>query len=372
MRFYKIAFVLLLFSVETFGQVYTDKVVGKKNTELLDSLKVQEYPYALPIWGEKVTQKGYNLPYSAGVSLNYFWSESDLSISNLSIGFNYGPQHSLDEVVRFENATATASSINIRPDIWLLPFLNIYGIFGKVKTETSIEAGIWVPDANNNWTEVTRFKTNANFEGTTMGVGFTPTIGIAGGWLALDMNVAWTDISALDKPAFTFIFGPRLGKTFKFNKKDSNIALWAGAFRVHLNGDTNGDLALAEVLPLDGAQAKVDGGLAKVSENKALVEEWWNGLSNAEQLNPINAAKYNTATRALDAAGNFLVAADGALSTAEQSTVQYSLQKAPADMWNFIIGTQYQYNKHIMLRAEYGFLGSRQQFLTGLQYRFGI
>ena len=25
-----------------------------------------------------------------------------------------------------------------------------------------------------------------------------------------------------------------------------------------------------------------------------------------------------------------------------------------------------------MWRAEYGFLGSRQQFMTGLQYRFGL
>ena len=41
-------------------------------------------------------------------------------------------------------------------------------------------------------------------------------------------------------------------------------------------------------------------------------------------------------------------------------------------MWNFIIGAQFQLNKHFMWRAEYGFLGSRQQFMTGLQYRFGL
>lgn len=41
-------------------------------------------------------------------------------------------------------------------------------------------------------------------------------------------------------------------------------------------------------------------------------------------------------------------------------------------MWNFLIGTQFQYNKHIMLRAEVFFLGSRTQVLGGLQYRFGL
>jgi hypothetical protein len=29
-------------------------------------------------------------------------------------------------------------------------------------------------------------------------------------------------------------------------------------------------------------------------------------------------------------------------------------------------------NMHFMIRAEFGFLGSRQQFIGGLQYRFGL
>lgn len=367
-----ILFVLVFSSIYTFGQVYTDKIVGEKNEALKDSLKVQEYPYALPIWGEKVAQKGYKLPYSAGISINYFWQKSDLEINNLNVGFNNGPQYNLDQVVRFNSSTAEASALNIRPDIWLLPFLNVYAILGKANTSTTINAGIWIPDAQNNWSEVTSFSTKANFNATSMGLGMTPTIGIGGGWLALDMNMTWTDVDALEKPAFAFVFGPRLGKTFKFKKPERNIAVWAGAFRVHLKSETKGSLNLADVLPLDNAQEKVDSGLAKVAQNQASVNDWWNSLSNVEQANPINAAKYNTANKAFEAAGNFLNSMDGALSTASTSTVQYSLEKAPADKWNFIIGTQYQYNKHIMLRAEYGFLGSRKQFLTSLQYRFGL
>ena len=43
----------------------------------------------------------------------------------------------------------------------------------------------------------------------------------------------------------------------------------------------------------------------------------------------------------------------------KNASVQYSLDKRPKDMWNFVIGTQYQHNKHWMIRAEFGFLGSR-------------
>jgi hypothetical protein len=367
-----LVFIFLLINGIGYSQVYTNKVVGKKNAAVIDSLKAEKYPYTLPIWGQKATEKGYQLPYSAGVSVNYFWQESELTINNLEVGFNNGPLYNLDQIVRFNNATATASAVNIRPDIWLFPFLNVYGILGKAKTSTTIGAGIWVPDANNNWSEVYSFDTKANFDGTTFGLGLTPTIGVGGGWLALDMNVAWTDISALEKPAMSFIFGPRLGKTFKFNKAESNIAIWTGAFRVHLKSGTNGSLALADVLPLDGAQAKVDQALINVNEKQTQVDDWWNGLSNAEQAKPSNKEKYETANNALGTAGNLLNGIDGALSTADTSTVQYSLEKAPSDAWNFLLGTQYQYNRHFMIRAEYGFLGSRTQFMTSLQYRFGL
>ena len=50
---------------------------------------------------------------------------------------------------------------------------------------------------------------------------------------------------------------------------------------------------------------------------------------------------------------------DGALNDEESATVQYSLNKRPKDMWNFVVGSQYQINKHFMIRAEAGFLGSR-------------
>jgi hypothetical protein len=39
-------------------------------------------------------------------------------------------------------------------------------------------------------------------------------------------------------------------------------------------------------------------------------------------------------------------------------------------MWNFLVGTQFQIDKSWMIRAELGFLGTRSQFIGGLQYRF--
>jgi hypothetical protein len=139
-----------------------------------------------------------------------------------------------------------------------------------------------------------------------------------------------------------------------------------------LNSDTYGSIALIEVFPPGELGGKIDQGFEKVENASNQVETWWNGLSPAQQNNPINKVKYEKANALLETASTILVAADGALSTIESSTVQYSMDKRPADMWNFIVGGQYQFSKHFMYRLEYGFLGSRQQIMTGLQYRFGL
>jgi hypothetical protein len=281
--------------------------------------------------------------------------------------------YDLNEIVRFNNATSRASAVNLRPDIWILPFLNVYGVFTQAKTSTEISAGLWLPDTSNVWNEVTSFSSKAEFDATGIGFGLTPTMGVGGGWLALDMNVTWQSISALDKPVFTFVFGPRFGKTFKFkNHPERNIAFWAGGFRLKLKSETSGSLALNEVLPVDGLQEKVDNGMVKVADAQVAVDSWWDGLTPVEQKNPVNAAKYETANRTINAAGEILTSIDGVLNDENTATVQYSLQKRPKDMWNFVLGSQFQINKHLMVRAEAGFLKSRTQFIGGLQYRFGL
>lgn len=355
----------------TQAQIFSNKPVGEKQKRVIDSVKMAEYPYALPILGDKAAGAGFELPYSAGVSAQYFWQESDIIIENMMVGFNGSQMYDVDELIRFNKAKATASAVTVRPDVWLFPFLNIYGILGKSQASTDIGFGIWIPDGENNYTEIMTAGSLVEFNATTFGLGMTPTIGIGGGFMALDMNVAWTDVPQLSKPAKTFVFGPRFGKNFKLANQKA-VTVWVGGFRVHLSSETAGSIPLSEVFPEGDFEAKIEAGFEKVEGAQNSVDTWWNGLSPVEQNNPINKAKHNKATNALDLASEILVAADGAVSTIKTSTVQYSMDKRPADMWNFIVGGQYQFSKHFMVRAEGGFLGSRTQFITGVQYRFGL
>ncbi|HZI53850.1 MAG TPA: hypothetical protein VFD56_09115, partial [Chitinophagaceae bacterium] len=64
-QFFRKAMLILLLAIPSFigfSQVFTNKEVGEKNAELIDSLKKTEYPYALPILGAKATKAGFNLP----------------------------------------------------------------------------------------------------------------------------------------------------------------------------------------------------------------------------------------------------------------------------------------------------------------------
>ncbi len=364
--------VLQLLSQIGFAQVYSNKPAPRKQSDLIDSISKTEYPYILPILGAGATKKGFELPYSAGISMQYFQQVSDLIIENLRVGFNGDTMYNIDNIVQFDKAVATAGAITIRPDVWLFPFLNVYGILGIAKASTDVGFGVYVQDSTGTRINIMNAGSTIEFTTNTFGIGMTPTIGVAGFFLALDMNVAWTDVPQLTKPAKSFVFGPRFGKSIRLKKPGSSFAMWAGGFRVQISSGTDGSIPFSEALDINGMQAKVDNASVKIEETQTGVDTWWAGLTPVEQKNPVNIAKYSTANRTLEAAGNLVSAMDGAVNKVGGSTVQYAMDKRPKDMWNFIIGSQYQFNKHWMIRGEYGFLGSRSQFLIGTQYRFGL
>jgi hypothetical protein len=354
------------------AQVFTNKEVGKKNAALSDSLKSTKYPYALPIWGDKAAARGYSLPFSAGVSIQYFGQRSDIVIDNLQVGFNGGTMVPLDGIVRFDKAKSRSDGISLRPDIWLLPFLNVYAILGRSAASTDVGYSIWLPDSAGNEQQVVALSSKVDFNANTFGFGLTPTLGVGGGWVALDMNFTWTDVPQLDQPAAAFVFDPRMGQAFRLRHPDENIHVWVGGFRLKINTGTSGSIPLADALPIDQWQGSVDQGLARVEQLNAEIDAWWNGLTPEQQANPVNRARYDAAKAALSRAASFFTGADAALSNAASSTVEYALDKAPADKWNFLVGGQYQINKSWMFRAEVGFLSSRTQVIAGAQYRFGL
>ncbi|PQB04335.1 hypothetical protein [Aureitalea marina] len=361
---------VFFFSTYLYGQVFSDKVVSEERIELVDSIADEPYPYLLPIWGKKVIEKGFDIPYSAGLGINYVTQESEILVQNLQVGFNNGELIELDEFIRFPSAVATSTVINFRPDIWVFPFLNVYGVLARTNSSTAIDAVLTLPNQDG-FEDIFDFSTKVEFEGSTVGFGLTPTIGVAGGWIALDMNFSWSDINELEDPVYTFVFGPRIGKTFHFRRPDQNIAVWVGAFRVDIKNETSGSLPFSEIFDFDGSlQEKIDDGMQAVVTKQQELDDWFNALSPPQQV--VNRPKYEAATTILGAANNFLFRLEDAGQRIADSSVQYNIDKRQKNLWNMVVGGQYQFNKNLMVRAEFGFLGERTQFIGGLQYRFRL
>ena len=104
-----------------FGQAGTGSNYGPKHAAYIDSIKNSEYTWKLPIWGKKVSKRGIDLPYNAGIMLNTYIGSQKILISDLKVGVNGKDPVPLD-FIKFGEVKAKIQNITVRPDVWLLPF----------------------------------------------------------------------------------------------------------------------------------------------------------------------------------------------------------------------------------------------------------
>jgi len=328
---YLLLIVLILLEYNSFAQ-YSQL---QKN----DTTKT-EYPYKFPLLGSKAFEKGFNIPYSSGAMLNYFTAKQDVVISEISIGFNNSEMTDLTDLLEFGTVNARATSVNIRPDLWVLPFFNVYGIFGKAWAQTEIELSYPI-----------ELKAVANLEGTSLGFGVTGAGGFGKYFFVVDGNWIWTTMSNFEAPVRSYTFSGRLGRAFRLGSNpESNIAVWAGGMRIKMGGVTEGSILLNDILPDETWNRRDE-----------IVENYRNWYDNDASI-PQKLIADQVLTPIID----HLEVADGS------GTIKYRLRKEPKQEWNFIIGGQYQLNKHHQFRTEGGILGNRKSLLLSYNYRFGI
>ena len=302
------------------------------------------YPYRFPIMGNMVYEKGFDIPYPWGGMLNFFTAGQDIIIPDLSVGFSDGilpeiPLTNITDIVEFGKVYATATSLNVRPDLWVLPFLNVYGIFGKTWAQTEVEM-----------TYPIEIKAKADLEGSSAGFGITGAGGLGRYFFVLDGNWIWTNMSNFKEPVKTKTYSFRIGRAFKTGlNQESNIAFWTGAMGIKMGGVTEGTILLGDVLPPETWDRR--------DEIVNDYWDWYDGLSFLEKA---------VADQWLTPFIDKIEAGDGS------GTVSYRLTKAPKKKWNMLIGGQYQLNKHHQFRVEGGILGNRKSLLLSYNYRFGF
>ncbi|HET6412974.1 MAG TPA: hypothetical protein VFG53_13030 [Anaeromyxobacter sp.] len=289
-----------------------------------------------PLWGDKVRAKGFDLPKPFGFMVNYYYQKSDIHISNLKLGFNGGPMYDAG-FIQIPKATAWGSALAIRPSLMVLPFLSLYAVYSSGKTETTV-----------NITSPVEASTTASSGAQVLALGATFQIGWRGYFAVADFNGAVSDVDRLADLVGANVLSFRLGKAFRLDEKGQSLSVWAGTLGQVIDVETSGTVRLADVLPppqqstIDSAQAKCDA------------------------IPPSNAAQKLACNQLVQKMRNWANGSEPAAS------VDYSLDKKPASIWNLALGGQYALDKYWMFRAEVTFLGGRSSVLAGVEYRFDI
>jgi hypothetical protein len=330
---------------------YSSKKVRSTHQVYTDSLKSLNYNYVFPFWGQGAYSKGFDIPYPIGLMGNYFWSNQGIVIDNFQLGYSNAYDGPLDfpltpvskDVLDFGNNRNTAWSVNVRPDIWIFPFIDLYGIFGFGRSNTSVEVLLF-PD-----TPQQQSFTSVVDQGiTTSGVGVLFAGGVGPVWLSLDLNRTWNKPELLDKATTANVVGLRMGKLFVFNKKpQSNISVWIGAMYVNIQSETQGQIQLKDALPPELWDKKDE-----------FVGNYWNWYDN-EATPPQKIMADKILTPIVDAIDE----------RKGESVVTYRMDKQIKQAWNGLIGLQYQINKHWQIRSEGGVVGDRKSLLISLNYR---
>ena len=287
-----------------------------------------EWDNIFPIFGHKLASKGVKFPLPLGIGVNFIYLKQDIDISGLQVAANDRQYTDLTDVIEFDHVTTDAFGVNLRADLWLFPFLNVYGLLNYV---FNIETDVLVAEP---------FPLQAGATQTAYGAGFgaTAAFGYWGFFWVLDLNFTWNNPEQLDTAVTTIIFAPRAGKRFELSRSTA-LSGWIGAMRMSVDSDSEGSMPLSEALgePSDDFKAKLS--------------EWYNGLPPAQQ------AAFTHLVDGLEGPGD--------------PVINYKLDKAIADPWNMLLGAELDFSRKLQIRAEAGFIG-RFSILVGLNYRLPI
>ncbi|MEO8425974.1 MAG: hypothetical protein ABI651_02565 [Verrucomicrobiota bacterium] len=235
-------------SVSPPSTIYHLDPVGKSP----DVKEVQPLVDWLPVWGREAREKGFDLPLPFGVGVTYTYLDQNMVVSDVKIA-----GRPLD--VNIRDAKTTTHTGVFRGDMWLFPFLNVYGLIGETAGVT--RPAVVFPNGQVLESEV-------KYNRFSYGGGAT----LAGGWKAwfLTIDANWTSGDLVSKdggqisddPIRSLTFTPRFGTLFSAGRMGTG-ALWVGGMyllatsEIHDSIDLSKRPILAELVGRDSLNYSV-------------------------------------------------------------------------------------------------------------------
>jgi hypothetical protein len=256
-----------------------------------------------PIWGDEARERGYAIPLPFGANLSYMNIRQNVDVESITFsGLKLGdhPIPSDMFAIDVSHTRERSKTENLRLDMWVFPFLNIYGLVGY--TKGSSVSNVSVDADPSNYTGVNRVIASAvhslnqsgdlrdidftlDFEGRTWGTGFTLAGGYKNWFTLVDTNYTRTDFDILDGSISAITVSPRLGYRFAMPgiAGPSHLSLWVGAMYQDVEQEFKGKLSdlhmPAELQPLINTVNQNDQGRFDVKQH---LTSPWNTLLGAQ------------------------------------------------------------------------------------------
>lgn len=97
----------------------------------------------LPLWADDVRKLGFELPKTYGIGMIGVYQSAEMAITDISLG-GISAVDDIPLIERLGNKTySDISVLQVRADFWVLPFLNLSVLGGKLKTERSKKHYLW-------------------------------------------------------------------------------------------------------------------------------------------------------------------------------------------------------------------------------------
>jgi len=206
----------------------------------------------LPIWGQKVRDMGFDLPLPFGAGANFVLMDQGIDIRNVKVGIG-DPTFEIEDF-GLSDARARDTAITMRLDMWLLPFANIYGIFGYINGESELDLDISkiasnlpIPGLPPIFEPGKTINLNIHYKGTTYGGGMTLAGGYKDFFASVDGNYTYSDIDIVDGDITTLTISPRVGLLVDSPAIKGSLTFWIGAMYMKYKQTVTDDIKLNEL-----------------------------------------------------------------------------------------------------------------------------
>jgi hypothetical protein len=184
---------------------------------------------SLPFMKDKVGDR--ELPRPWGVSLDFYTMDQDYDIKDLKFAI---PGVSLGDPSKIK-VSNEVQHFDIQGDVWLLPFLNVFGLIGRVDIDTFVD----FTQADIEGLPIALGKLPVSFNGTVYGGGFTLAYGTEN-WFT-SVTTAWTTTNTsgdLKSSVSSTSVQPRIGLL------RSNWRFWTGGMYLKTDEKHSGVFSL--------------------------------------------------------------------------------------------------------------------------------